>query len=112
MSKLKIFTGIKSLVESIEKMSVIDLAELVKVLEDKFGVSAAAPAMMMTAPAAAGADAVCLQRVHDLRLVRPSQIQGSRRTQRNKVEYCCMGNSHINSDDVYATFLNVLKSNV
>ncbi len=36
----------KALVEQIEKMSVLDLAELVKILEDKFGVSAAAPAMM------------------------------------------------------------------
>ncbi len=45
----------KSLVEEIEKMSVLDLAELVKILEDKFGVSASAPAMMMAAgPAAAG----------------------------------------------------------
>ena len=46
----------KSLVEEIEKMSVLDLAELVKILEDKFGVSAAAPAMMM-AGAGAGAGA-------------------------------------------------------
>lgn len=45
----------KSLVEQIEKMSVLDLAELVKVLEEKFGVSAAAPAMMMAAPGAAAA---------------------------------------------------------
>ncbi len=45
----------KALVEQIEKMSVLDLSELVKVLEDKFGVSAAAPAMMMAAPAAGGA---------------------------------------------------------
>ncbi len=46
----------KALVESIEKMSVLDLAELVKLLEDKFGVSAAAPmAMMATAPVAAAA---------------------------------------------------------
>ena len=44
----------KALVEQIEQMSVIDLAELVKVLEDKFGVSAAAPAMMMAGPAAGG----------------------------------------------------------
>jgi len=43
----------KSLVEEIEKMSVLDLAELVKILEDKFGVSAAAPAMMMAGGAAA-----------------------------------------------------------
>lgn len=47
----------KSLVEEIEKMSVLDLAELVKVLEDKFGVSAAAPAMMMAAPGAGDAGA-------------------------------------------------------
>jgi len=44
----------KSLVEEIEKMSVLDLAELVKILEDKFGVSAAAPAMMMAPGAGAG----------------------------------------------------------
>lgn len=36
----------KALVEQIEKMSVLDLSELVKILEDKFGVSAAAPMMM------------------------------------------------------------------
>lgn len=47
----------KALVEQVEKMSVLDLAELVKVLEEKFGVSAAAPAMMMAAAPAAGAAA-------------------------------------------------------
>ncbi len=41
------------LVTEIEKMSVLDLSELVKVLEDKFGVSAAAPMMMGAMPAAA-----------------------------------------------------------
>ena len=46
----------KALVEQIEKLSVLDLAELVKVLEEKFGVSAAAPVMAMAAGApAAGA---------------------------------------------------------
>ncbi len=48
----------QSLVSEIEKMSVLDLAELVKILEDKFGVSAAAPAMMMAAPVAGGDTAV------------------------------------------------------
>lgn len=43
----------KALVEQIEKLSVLDLAELVKVLEDKFGVSAAAPVMAMAAGAGA-----------------------------------------------------------
>ncbi len=48
------------LVEEIEKMSVLDLSELVKVLEEKFGVSAAAPIMMggaMPAGVAGGAEA-------------------------------------------------------
>jgi large subunit ribosomal protein L7/L12 len=44
----------KKLVEEIEKMSVLDLAELVKILEKKFGVSAAAPAMMVAGAAAGG----------------------------------------------------------
>jgi len=46
----------QSIVSEIEKMSVLDLSELVKVLEEKFGVSAAAP-MMMGAMPAAGAGA-------------------------------------------------------
>lgn len=48
-------TKFKSLVEEIEKMSVLDLSELVKVLEDKFGVSAAAPMMVAGAMPGAGA---------------------------------------------------------
>lgn len=47
----------EKLVGEIEKMSVLDLAELVKVLEEKFGVSAAAP-MMMAGGGAAEAEAV------------------------------------------------------
>lgn len=47
----------QALVEQVEKMSVLDLAELVKVLEDKFGVSASAPAMMMAMPGAGAAAA-------------------------------------------------------
>ncbi len=45
----------KSIVESVEAMSVIDLNELVKLLEKKFGVSAAAVAV--AAPAAGAAPA-------------------------------------------------------
>ena len=47
----------EKLVAEIEKMSVLDLSELVKVLEEKFGVSAAAPMMMGAMPAAGGAEA-------------------------------------------------------
>jgi large subunit ribosomal protein L7/L12 len=43
----------KTLVEQVEKLSIMELSELVKVLESKFGVSAAAPMMMGAAPAAA-----------------------------------------------------------
>jgi len=46
----------KTIVESIEKLSVLQLAELVKVLEEKFGVSAAAPVAVMAAGGDAGAE--------------------------------------------------------
>ncbi len=39
----------QDLVSKIEKLSVLDLSELVKVLEEKLGVSAAAPMMAMAA---------------------------------------------------------------
>ncbi len=48
----------KDLVEKIESLSVLDLAELVKLLEKKFGVSAAAPMVVaQTPPASAEATA-------------------------------------------------------
>lgn len=47
----------KGLVEQVEKMTVLDLAELVKVLEKRFGVSAAAPAAAVAAGAAVAAPA-------------------------------------------------------
>jgi large subunit ribosomal protein L7/L12 len=48
----------QSILDAVEKLSVLELADLVKVMEDKFGVSAAAPVAMAAAPAAgdAGAD--------------------------------------------------------
>lgn len=45
----------KDLVETVEKMSVLDLNELVKLLEKKFGVSAAAVAVAAPAAGAAAA---------------------------------------------------------
>jgi len=50
--EVKVPEKFKKLVEEIEKMPVVDLAELVKILEKKFGVSAAAPVAVQ---AAAGA---------------------------------------------------------
>ena len=39
--------SVEKIVESVEKMTVLELSELVKVLEDRFGVTAAAPMAMM-----------------------------------------------------------------
>jgi large subunit ribosomal protein L7/L12 len=47
-----------NIVSEIEKLSVLELSELVKTLEDKFGVSAAAPMMAAMPGAGAGAGAV------------------------------------------------------
>lgn len=55
--KVEVPEKFKTLVEHVEKLSVMELAELVKVLEGKFGVSAAAPMMMAAGPAAGGAAA-------------------------------------------------------
>jgi large subunit ribosomal protein L7/L12 len=54
---VKVPAKFKSIVEEIEKMSVLDLSELVSLLEDKFGVSAAAPVAMAAAPAGEAAEA-------------------------------------------------------
>lgn len=42
-------------IEEVEKMSVLELADLVKALEEKFGVSAAMPMAVAAAPAAGAA---------------------------------------------------------
>ncbi len=47
----------EQVIEFIEKMSVLELAELVKELEEKFGVSAAAPVAVAAAGPAAGGEA-------------------------------------------------------
>lgn len=44
----------QKILDSVEKLSVLDLANLVKALEEKFGVTAAAPMMMGAMPAAGG----------------------------------------------------------
>ena len=45
----------EQIIEAIESMTVLELSELVKALEEKFGVSAAAPVAVAAAPAAGGA---------------------------------------------------------
>lgn len=53
-------TDAQHILDAVEKLSVMDLANLVKAMEEKFGVSAAAPVMMAAAGgagAAGGAEA-------------------------------------------------------
>ena len=50
----KLSENAQKVIEMVEKMTVLELADLVKVMEDKFGVSAAAP-VAVAAPAAEAA---------------------------------------------------------
>ncbi len=47
----------EDLIEEIKAMSVLDLADVVKALEEEFGVSAAAPVAVAAAPGAGGGEA-------------------------------------------------------
>jgi large subunit ribosomal protein L7/L12 len=49
--------NVEKIIEAIEKMTVLEMADLVKALEDRFGVTAAAPIAMAAAPAAGGGEA-------------------------------------------------------
>ena len=48
-------SNVDTILESIEKLTLIEAAELVKAMEEKFGVSAAAPVAVAAAPAAGAA---------------------------------------------------------
>ena len=50
-------SNVESILESIEKLTLLEAAELVKAMEEKFGVSAAAPVAVAAAAPAAAADA-------------------------------------------------------
>ena len=52
---MEILAKFKDIIEKIEAMSVLELSDLVKVLEEKFGVSAQAPTLAVGVPAAGGA---------------------------------------------------------
>ncbi len=54
--KIEVPEKFKDLVKKVEEMSIVELAELVKVLENKFGVSAAAPVAAAAGPAGAPAE--------------------------------------------------------
>lgn len=52
---IKLSAAAQKIFDAVKELSVLDLADLVKALEEEFGVSAAAPMMMAGAPAAGGA---------------------------------------------------------
>jgi len=49
---------VTKLIEDVKTLTVLELSEVVKALEEEFGVSAAAPAMVVAGPAAAAAEPV------------------------------------------------------
>jgi len=72
----------EEILQAIEKMSVLELAELVKALEEKFGVSAAAPVAVAAMPGAAAAAAPAAAKEEEktefdvvLKEVGPNKIQ-------------------------------------
>jgi large subunit ribosomal protein L7/L12 len=64
MENIEIPAKFQSIVDTIDKMSVLDLNELVKILEKKFGVSAAAVAVAAPAAGAAVAEERTTMNVH------------------------------------------------
>ncbi len=54
-AEVKVSANLKKIIDEVEKLTVLELADLVKALEDKFGVSAAAPVAVAAAPAAGAA---------------------------------------------------------
>lgn len=62
-------SGKDALIESIASMSVLELSELVKALEEKFGVKASAPMAMVAMPAAGAAAGAAVEEKTDFTVV-------------------------------------------
>lgn len=58
-----------NLIEEVKNLTVLELSELVKALEEEFGVSAAAPMAVAAAPAAGGAAAPAAEEKSDFDVV-------------------------------------------
>ena len=56
MSEVEVSAEMEKFIEYVEQMSVLELTNLVKALEDRLGVSAAAPVAVAAGPAAGGAE--------------------------------------------------------
>ncbi len=62
-------TDVKKFIEEIKTMTVLELNELVKALEEEFGVSAAAPVAVAAAPAAGAAPAAAAEEKTEFNVV-------------------------------------------
>ncbi|MDD5212835.1 MAG: 50S ribosomal protein L7/L12 [Candidatus Gracilibacteria bacterium] len=56
MSEITLGANAQKVIDLVEGLTIVELADLVKAMEEKFGVSAAAPVMMAGPAAAAGDD--------------------------------------------------------
>jgi len=56
--KKELSANLQKIVDAVKGLTLVEVSDLVKALEDEFGVSAAAPMMMGAMPAAAAAEAV------------------------------------------------------
>ena len=62
--------NVTSILESIEKLTLLEASELVKAMEEKFGVSAAAPvAVAAAAPAAGGGEAAAEETSNEVTII-------------------------------------------
>ncbi len=61
--------SVESILESIEKLTLIEAAELVKAMEEKFGVSAAAPVAVAAAAPAAAAEGAAAEEASEVSVI-------------------------------------------
>jgi len=61
--------SVESILESIEKLTLLEASELVKAMEEKFGVSAAAPVAVAAAPAAAAGAAPAEEEASEVNVI-------------------------------------------
>lgn len=66
------------LLEAIANMTVLEVSELVKAMEEKFGVSAAAPVAVAAAPAAGGGEAAAAEEQTEFTVVLKSFEDGKK----------------------------------
>lgn len=107
--EVKVPEKFKELVSQIEKMSVLELSELVKVLEDKFGVKAQAPVAAMAAvPTAPTAGAVEEKTTFNVEL----KAAGSQKIQVIKAVREITGKGLKDAKDLVDKAPSVIKENV